>query len=435
MELFNSREIALAVWLLILAIWLFSSKEIRSAFSSVLDGFSKKVIIIPFSFLVFHTLLSVWLLSEVGMWDLSQVKNTVFWFFGVAAVSFFRLNKMADDPDYFKNAVKDNLKIIVLLQFLVSFYTFNIIVELVFVPFMALLGGMIAIAQRDEKHLRVYKALNKILEFVGLTIIAYAAYSLLHGFQEFVQFQTFLDLVVPIFLSMLLLPLIYLFHVYMVYEVIFVGMRFSVKDEKVRAYAKKSAIFKYKLSVHSVRRWADALSREAILTFSDVDNVHKEIARLAAEEKNPPEVPFDQGWSPYKIAPALECAGLKMGHYKKLYQDEWSASSPYLKIGDGFMANEIAYYIEGDSAAVKQLKLKADISEPEKSAEAHQFLSDLAALLHLQALGVEMGKGLKNAIIKGSKKESRVNTKMVRVSTDPWPNNRGYGVEFTISNV
>jgi len=91
--------------------WLFSNKEIRSALSSVLDGFSKKVIIIPFSFLVFYTLVSVWLLSEVGMWDLSQVKNTVVWFFGVAAVSFFRLNKIADDTDYFKNAVKDNLKI------------------------------------------------------------------------------------------------------------------------------------------------------------------------------------------------------------------------------------------------------------------------------------------------------------------------------------
>lgn len=98
------------------------------------------------------------------------------------------------------------------------------------------------------------------------------------------------------------------------------------------------------------------------------------------------------------------------------------------------MANKIAYYIEGDIAAVKQLKLKTDISEPEKSAEAHQLLSDLAALLHLQALGVEMGKGFKSAIIKGSKKEDCVNTKMVRVSTDQWPNNRGYGVEFSISN-
>lgn len=434
MGLLNNREIAFAIWFSLLVMWLLSNKEIRSAFGSVLDCFSKKVIIIPFSLLVLHTLASVWLLSEMGIWDLSQAKNTVFWFFSVAAVSLFRLNKIADDRHYFKSAVKDNLKIIVLLQFLISYYTFSIFVELIFVPFMALLGGLLAVSQKDEKHLLVHGMLNKLIEILGLAVIVYAAYRMVRDFQEFAQFQTFLDLAVPISLSILLLPLIYLFHVYMVYELVFVGIQFSVKDEKVRAYAKRSAILKYKLNVLTLRRWADALSRENVVDSSDVDEVHKEIARLEAEEKNPPEVPFDQGWSPYKIAPVLECVDLNVGHYKKLYQNQWFASSPYIKIGEGFIANTIAYCIEGDIAAVKQLKLKADISEPEKSAEAHQFLCDLAALLHLQALGVEMGKGFKNAIIKGSNKEGRVNTKMVRVSTDSWPNNRGYDIKFTISN-
>jgi len=91
--LFNNREIAVAVWLLFLVMWLFSNKEIRSALSSVLDGFSKKVIIIPFSFLVFYTLVSVWLLSEVGMWDLSQVKNTVCGFSAWRQYLFFVLTR------------------------------------------------------------------------------------------------------------------------------------------------------------------------------------------------------------------------------------------------------------------------------------------------------------------------------------------------------
>lgn len=265
MELLNNREIAFAIWFSLLVMWLLSNKEIRSAFGSVLDCFSKKVIIIPFSLLVLHTLASVWLLSEMGIWDLSQAKNSVFWFFSVAAVSLFRLNKIADDPHYFKNAIKDNLKIIVLLQFLVSFYTFNIFVELIFVPFMALLGGLLAVSQKDEKHLLVHGMLNKLIEILGLAVIVYAAYRMVSDFQEFAQFQTFLDLAVPISLSILLLPLIYLFHVYMVYELVFVGIQFSVKDEKVRAYAKRSAILKYKLNVLTLRRWADALSRENVV--------------------------------------------------------------------------------------------------------------------------------------------------------------------------
>lgn len=352
MEALNNREIASALWMLLFAAWAFSKKEVRSAFGSVLDAFAKKVILVPFTLLIINTLASVWVLRQIGIWDSSQIKNTFLWFVGVATVSFFRIHKIADDPHYFKNAIKDNLKLIVFIEFLVSFYTFNLVFELVFIPFMTLIGALLAVSQTDVKYILVQKVLSKLIEITGISIIFYAAYRLVVDFNDFAQVQTILDFSVPIALSIFLLPLIYIFHVYMVYEGVFVRIQFSIKDEKLRAYAKRSSIIKYKLDLSDLKRWADALNRENIVASSDVDNLHKEIARLEAEEKNPPVVPFNLGWAPYKISSVLETAGLKVGHYKKLYEDDWFANSPYLEIGKGVLPNNIAYYIEGNRFAV-----------------------------------------------------------------------------------
>lgn len=348
MEAFNNREIASAIWILLFAAWAFSKKDVRPAFGSVLDAFAKRVVLVPFSLLILHTLAAIWILCQLGMWDSSQIKNTILWFISVAAVSFFRIHEIADDRHYFKNAIKDNLKIIVLLEFLVTFYTFNLVVELVFVPFMALIGALLAFSQPDEKYILVQKVLSKLVGFIGIVVFVYTAYRLVIDFHDFAQLQTIIDFVVPIALSILLLPLIFIFHVYMVYERVFVRMQFSIKDEKLRAYAKRSLAIKYRLNLPALRRWADALSLENIDTTSDVDKLHKEIARLEAEEKNPPVVPFDLGWSPYKLSPVLEEAGLKVGHYKKLYEDDWFASSPCLEIGKDVLPNNIAYYLEGN---------------------------------------------------------------------------------------
>ncbi len=348
MEILSNREISTAIWLLIFFVWVFAKKEVRSSFSAVLDAFFNRKILIPIGLLILHTLLIVWFLKQVGMWESNQTKNTILWFICVAFVSLFRLPKIADDRNYFKNAITDNLKIIVVLEFLVTFYTFSLIIELIFVPFMAILGALLAYSQTDEKYALVEKLINRLAIIIGIAIIVYTIDRLLTNFDEFAQIQTFYDFSLPIILSILLLPLIYIFHVYMTYEGVFIGMEFSIKDEELRKYAKRTSVIKYHLNIHTLKRWADALNRKTISCTSDIDELHKDISRLEKEEKDPPEVSFSLGWSPYKIASALEHMGLTAGYYKNLDGDEWFASSPNIEVGNGILTNNIAYYLEGN---------------------------------------------------------------------------------------
>ncbi|MBE0471953.1 MAG: hypothetical protein IBX55_20900 [Methyloprofundus sp.] len=434
MEAFNNREIAFAIWLFIFFTYAFLKKDIRDGFISIWRAFAKKLIIIPFFLLIIYVLISIWFLWQVGLWDLSQVKSTLLWFFGIATITFFRAHEIADDPSYFRNAITDNLKIIVLIEFLINFYTFNLFVELFFIPLIAFVVILHAFSATDKKYLPVQKILDNLLAVIGILITVYAVYRLIIDFQEFAQPQTALDFIVPIILSIALLPFIFMLHAYMSYEGVFNRLHFLIKDEFVRAYAKRSALINYKFNLSSLRRWADALCREQIDTIDDINRMHKEVARIEAEERNPPLVQFGVGWSPYKISTILEDKGLKVGHYKKIYGNEWSASSNYLDIGDPKMPNNIAYYLEGDKSAVKVITLKMNINNTEERDKAHKALCELASLLHIHALGVEINQRIKRSIMRSEDIEDYVKTKIVRVKITSWRNKKGYDVIFSISN-
>lgn len=65
---------------------------------------------------------------------------------------------------------------------------------------------------------------------------------------------------------------------------------------------------------------------------------------------------------------------LDTGYYKRSYDDEWISSSEYLKIGKGFLSNNITYSIEGNLNAAKVLKLKLNINEADSAKKFHLIL-------------------------------------------------------------
>lgn len=91
MEIFNNREIALAIWLFVGMIIASSRKSIRKAFHGVWKAFFRRPILISLGLMVSYIALVVFGLHETGLWNLGLLKNTVLWSISVAAVSLFRI--------------------------------------------------------------------------------------------------------------------------------------------------------------------------------------------------------------------------------------------------------------------------------------------------------------------------------------------------------
>lgn len=434
MESLNNREIATIFWLAVLIIWVFSKKDARVSFLPVISAFTNKLVLIPFGLFILYNSMIIWFLRYVGFWDSNQIKNTIIWFFTAGIVSFFQLPNIEKDPLYFRKAITDNLKIIVFFEFIISFYVFSLPVELIFVPLVTFLALLSAISERDKKNKIVTKLLHIVLTLIGLIIVIYTIYKLIINYSEFAQKQTLYDFSLPTILSIFLLPFIYLLHVYMVYEGVFRYIDFLITDKKICRYAKKTALIKYNLDLSRLKQWEDILRNEHIVKSSDIDETHKELARLIMEEKTPPIVPSESGWSPYSVNQVFADKGLRTDSYKKLYDNEWAAISPYLKIGEGSIPNDIIYSITGNKKAVTRLAIKVNISEASYAKLAHEKLFEFASILYFNIFEKELDEKYKGAILNSKNLEGSIHSKNVKVVTEHWPTKKGYDITFSIEN-
>lgn len=133
--------------------WALANKQVRQALINVLRALFVKAIIASLALMVLYVFVETRILSYVQLWEPSHLKATVVWSITVAVVMLVDIN-ISRDEHLFKKAALDNLKITVLLDFLVNLYVFSFIIELVFIPFTALIGGMLVIAESHEKYKR-----------------------------------------------------------------------------------------------------------------------------------------------------------------------------------------------------------------------------------------------------------------------------------------
>ncbi len=139
--IFSTREVALFIWFLLFLIFVSRSKDVRHSIARAIKTFFSRKSIIAFSLLLLYILLIVFILSYIGFWDISLLKDTILWLLFSGSVLFMNINKI-ENVNYFSGLIKDNIKIIIIWEFLFNFYTFSLIGELVFIPVVTLFSSM-----------------------------------------------------------------------------------------------------------------------------------------------------------------------------------------------------------------------------------------------------------------------------------------------------
>ncbi|GAA5135351.1 MULTISPECIES: hypothetical protein [Colwelliaceae] len=420
MDILNNREIATGIWAIVFLIWAFTIKNVRALFRQIVEIFFSRFIIVSFILMAVYTLAMIAAIDSFGLWESHQIKNVIFWFFSAASYSFFQITKASDEPYYFSKAIKDNLKIIVVIQFVLSVYTFSLWVELIFIPLMVVIGGMIAVSQQKEEHKIVEQLLTKLTEAIGLFIVIFTVYKLITAFGELGQLKTIYDLIIPTALSLLLLPFLYLLAVFNNYQSIFVRLGLFIKDPQLLKYAKLTSIRKCHLRFAKLVRWANNVACLDIKSKADINSSFDNLFQQIKDEKNPPFIPLEQGWSPYIAKDYLIDLNLETGLYKNIYDDTWHASSRYLEIGTGILPNNIAYYIEGGRVSAKQLTLKLNVNEIDDLDKSHETFLELASTLFELAMGCVIPDDAYLALASGKSIEKNIGNQLLSISKTDW---------------
>lgn len=269
----NNREIATAIWLIIFLLWALSISGVRRAIPDLLRAFFNAKIFVPFVAMLLYIFAMIITLKRIGFWDISAIKDTILWITGTAFTVFFNLNKAIEDDRFFKNFVIDNIKLIVLLEFVVNFYSFSLVAELLIIPIVSLIAIMIAVTETKPKYQQLKTPLGYVLGIFGLCIIAFTVHELIMDFWNFTTLKNLRDFVLPPLFSMIFLPFAYLMTLLMQYDSFFTRIDIANKKSDIAKYAKRKVVLvcHFNLSrlnqVSKIARFPKVSSKDDVLNW------------------------------------------------------------------------------------------------------------------------------------------------------------------------
>ncbi len=439
MDSLNNREIAVALWIIVAIICIFSSSKwesVRSSVSGLLSAFFVKQIISVQIIMLGYVGLEVFLLHRAGLWNVGQIKNTIFWVCSVGLLSIFKLESIKRDKNYFRNLALSSLKVHAIVQFVVGIYAFSLWIELLVVPIVVLIGLMSAVAGTEDRYSQVKRIFDYILIMFSLATIANALYMICSNLGDFAKESTIYDFIVPPLLTVFYIPFLYMFFVYTVYESAFIRLNFFIKDEKVRIVAKLYSVLFFNCRVAQLERWLRHISIDKIGSHRELVSSFKHISKMNRLENSVCDVPISEGWSPYIAKDYLANEGFITGYYNKSYGNEWSASSPMIELGSELLPDNIAYYIEGVEGVAKKLKLNLNINGLSSVLISRKRFMETAEVLIQKSLNMNMTDATKQALLAGESHCEFYGDKAVSVAVNLWPGHKcgGHDLKFTVAN-
>lgn len=131
--------------------------------------------------------------------------------------------------------------------------------------------------------------------------------------------------------------------------------------------------------------------------------------------------------SPSSVCLLLNNIGLATGSWKNIYNNEFGCNSTYKEIGSGFpLANNLAYYVDGNRNVVTQAKLVLNVNNKSQLTSAHSALLTASEALSIKVAGGKLPQTVKNAISGGKPMKTKIGQTAVEVKRDNWTTGKGY---------
>jgi hypothetical protein len=140
--------------------------------------------------------------------------------------------------------------------------------------------------------------------------------------------------------------------------------------------------------------------------------------------------------SPTKVCVYMKDFGLTTLGWNHVYGNTFFCGTSLKELGASSSPtenpNNHAYYVDGDSTVVDQVKLVLNVNDRGTAKAAHEEFLNEAEALCMKATGEKLPKELKKAIKAGKKAVAKVGSASVQVVREDWPTGKGYDVQVLI---
>lgn len=240
-KILSNREIALGLWVIIVGVILVLSKAGKNFLKSIIPIIFCKKFIVFYIIFISAFIFIVRVLFFLGYWDMSLLKDTIFWMLFVEMPLFVKTIEKAKDQRFFKSLLKENVELAVIISFVMNFWSFSLFIEFVLVPLAVIIGSLYYISSKDEK----FRSAKRLFDFLIFAFVIYAGIyvinNIIQNSTEFFTLNTLRLFALPLALLVFNLPVIYGLALYNVYEQVFIRL----KGNKIEQRKMKWRILRY----------------------------------------------------------------------------------------------------------------------------------------------------------------------------------------------
>ncbi len=250
-QVFSNREIAYILWIVAIIIGAIFTKAGRKFYKDVLPITFCRKFIVFYGVFIFFLLGVIKILHYIGFWNISLLKDTIFWVVLVEIPIFIKALEKAKDQYFFRKLIKDNIKCTIIISFIMGFWTFPLWIEILIIPIVVIGGGLYYVANSDKKYIQVQRLLDNFQGLIGIYLIFFIINNLVRDWSKIYNFQTIKVFILPIILMTLNMPVVYGLAVYNQYEQIFIRLKYRDEKKKKmrRQIIKFGRISLYRLSM------------------------------------------------------------------------------------------------------------------------------------------------------------------------------------------
>ena len=219
----------------------------------------------------------------------------------------------------------------------------------------------------------------------------------------------------------------------MVYQRTFQRIKYSVPDKRVARYARWQAAHSFGVNFESLSRWTRDIGYSKPKTDNDITASIKRIVETRAKESWNTIVPPEKGWAPMIAKDFLQDHGYKTNDYHDGGGDgEWWARTTYIDVGEGFLPNNIAYYIYGSQNAVTKLQLTLNVNAPKNAGVAEQVFHQCGVELITQAININASQRFDKLLEQHETLEFQTAAHKISLKRDLWKGGIKNGYEKTV---
>lgn len=255
----DNRELSFIIWGILAFLLLLIKKEIRTSLFGILKILATPSIVITNIFMLSYVAVVIFFLIKSSFWDTSLLKGTILWILFIAFPLFFKANKVNQQKHYFKDLLKENIKVILILEFLTNLYVFHISIELIILPFAIFIGGMSAYAEIKKEYSSIKKLADYTIGILGVATIIYVIYNIIYDFESFANYDNLKSFLLPILLTILFIPAIYFQALFMNYEITFVRLGAFCKDVSLLKHIKFKMMTYCHLNLYKVKKFSKGI--------------------------------------------------------------------------------------------------------------------------------------------------------------------------------